>query len=331
MKKNPINSELTLGFLCGELSEKQEAELWRRIDGGEYPKAEFLKDQYRLKQEVIRVGGEKVDDGWGRLYRRIHRKNEIKSSPQRLSLFGKKFISIAAAFIVGVVISSAFYFIQSERFIYSAGVQEITIPYGAKTKLSLPDGSIVWVNSGSKLTYPQVYRGQRTVSLEGEAYFEVVKSNQPFVVSTKYGQVQVLGTSFNVTAFPNEEFQTTLVEGAVRFLGSMNQTAVLSPGENLTIGSDSKLNIKDVETDIYTSWKDGRLIFKREPFEMMAARLERWYNVKIDIENEELKNMWFTGTIEMETFTEFMELLVRSYPIHYVYDRNTRTLHLGKK
>ena len=195
----------------------------------------------------------------------------------------------------------------------------------------MPDGSLVWLNSGSKLSYPSNFKGQRSIQLEGEAYFDVIKSRKPFIVSTAYGEIEVLGTSFNVKAYTDDDFQTTLVAGAVNLRVGAGTSITLKPGEQAFVNENNRLEIQTVETEIFTSWKDGKLIFYREPFEKVAKRMERWYNVKIEVDNDEIKNLWFTGTIEMETLSEVMELIRRSMPLEYSYDQNTRTLKIEKK
>jgi ferric-dicitrate binding protein FerR (iron transport regulator) len=243
----------------------------------------------------------------------------------------KKIISIAAAFVLGLLISSAIYFARFERLSTNHQVQEISIPYGGKSKFTLPDGSVVWLNSGSKLSYPSAFMGQRNVQLEGEAYFDVVKNKVPFVVSTQFGDILVLGTSFNVKAYADDDFQTTLVEGSVTIKKNAGNNVMLRPGQQAFVNKQNQFEIQSVETEIFTSWKDGKLIFYREPFETVAKRMERWYNVNIQVDNEEIKDLWFTGTIEMETLSEVMELISKSLPVTYTYNQNTRTLKIEKK
>jgi ferric-dicitrate binding protein FerR (iron transport regulator) len=242
----------------------------------------------------------------------------------------RKFVSIAAAFVFGMLISSAIYFARFEYLSTNHQMQEISIPYGGKSKFNLPDGSVVWLNSGSKLIYPIDFKGHRDIWLEGEAYFDVVKNRNPFVVSTPYGDVKVLGTSFNVKAYGDDDFQTTLVKGAVGIKVDANNNIILKPGQQAFINKSGRFEIRSVETEFFTSWKDGKLIFYREPFEKVAKRMERWYNVNIEIDNEEMKDLWFTGTIEMETLSEVMELISKSMPVKYTYNQNTRTLKIEK-
>lgn len=331
MKENQKNRELVFRFLRGNLTEAEESELLEKIRTGEYSRVQFLEDQRELRQEAVISANTSAGKSWERLKTRIEAGQEQTQPVVRKMVWRRDFISIAAAFAIGVLLTSVIYFLQSDRSSHEAPLQEVFVPHGARTNITLPDGSTVCLNSGSRLVYPLSYSKERTVELEGEAYFEVVKSKTPFRVSTSYGEVEVLGTSFNVKAFTSEEFQTTLVEGTVRLSGFAVDPVLLKPGEQALFRENSNLSVEEVNTELYTSWKDGKLIFYREPFEKVAARLERWYNVKIKIEDEDFKKLWFTGTVEMETFTEFMELIGKSYPIQCAYNQQTRTMIIEKK
>jgi len=329
MQNKPKYDQEIFLFMQGKLSAAQEMELLQRVKTDEEFRALFLSKQKKLQQQVIQSKDPEVNAQWNRFKSKV---SPIQAEQGGLSksTFHKQFLSMAAAFILGLLISSAIYFVRSEFFATDQQVQEISIPYGGKSKFTLPDGSTVWLNSGSKLSYPFNFKGQRSIQLEGEAYFDVVKSRNPFVVSTPYGDVKVLGTSFNVKAYTDDDFQTTLVEGVVNIKVNAERAVTLAPGQQAFLNDQNQLEIQGVETEFFTSWKDGKLIFYREPFEKVAKRMERWYNVNIEIDNEEIKDLWFTGTIEMETLSEVMELIRRSMPVKYNYDQQTRTLRIEK-
>ena len=141
-------------------------------------------------------------------------------------------LRIAAVLIVGLLISNVFFFNQSNETNLTNQIQTITTPYGAKTNYTLPDGSLIWLNSGSTFSYPSKFGNKRTVTLVGEAFFKVVKGSKPFIVSTNYGDVEVKGTSFNVKAYTDDNnFETTLVEGIVAFTAKNAKNEVtLKPG-----------------------------------------------------------------------------------------------------
>jgi ferric-dicitrate binding protein FerR (iron transport regulator) len=238
----------------------------------------------------------------------------------------------AAVLLVALLFSNIFFFQRSEQNQLVEQLQTIVTPRGAKTNISLPDGSLVWLNSGSTLSYPTKFSKNRPVTLVGEAYFEVAKSEKPFVVTTAYGDVEVKGTSFNVKAYNDDNiFETTLEEGVVAFKVKDAENGVtLKPGEQVGKTNDG-FTVKQVETLYFTSWKDGKLLFNREPFPGFIKKLERWYNVKIEYKDSELDELWYTGTIEMESISEVMEMISIAAPVTYSFNNKTRVFTIKAK
>ena len=257
---------------------------------------------------------------------------ESKVNAKRVNLF-RNLLRFAAAIIAGLLITSGivFYNIKKQFDSEKSIIENVSVPYGAKTSLVLPDGTEVWLNSGSTISYPKRYGDTRNVDLAGQAYFHVVKNSKPFIVKTKYGGVEVTGTSFDVKAYDDDSFETTLVEGSVKVKNINNKFINLDPGQQAILTDDNKFLLKNVNTELFTSWKDGKLIFVNEPFEKVAKQLERWYNVKIELQGERLKKLGYTGTIEMETFGEVLELINTTAPITHKFDKNSRILRIKGK
>jgi len=257
--------------------------------------------------------------------------NDRKTEKRKLTAY-KMVFRIAAILAVGLFISTVFFFQKSTKDHSFAEMQTVSTPFGAKTSLKLPDGSLVWLNSGSSISFTSNFEKTRMVSLKGEAFFEVKKNGQPFIVSTAFGDVQVKGTSFNVSAFYGEKFQTTLLTGIVNVKEKQTGKEVsIQPGQQAGIyGSD--LKVENVDTDMFLSWKDGKLIFRNEYLPSVTKRLERWYNVKIELAGDKrLSEISYTGVIEMESFSEVLQLLKVTAPIDYVYDETTRTIQIKYK
>ncbi len=254
-----------------------------------------------------------------------------KKANKKISLYSWS-LRVAAVFIVALFISNVFFLHQSKKTILTRQMQTITTPYGAKTNYTLPDGSQVWLNSGSTFSYPSKFGRKRMVTLVGEAFFEVVKDSKPFIVSTKYGDVEVKGTSFNVKAYDDDNsFETTLVEGIVAFTAKNTKNEVtLKLGDQIINTSDG-YEINRVETKYFTSWKDGKLIFNRESFPSFIKKLERWYNVKIEYTDPALNELWYTGTIEMESISEVMEMISKAAPVSYNFNSKTRVFTIKSK
>jgi len=191
---------------------------------------------------------------------------------------------------------------------------------GLKKIVRLPDGTAVFLNSASSITYADDYNGsQRKVSLKGEAFFQVVKDPaKPFVVEFNGLYTRVLGTSFNVNAYPeNKADEVTVSTGKVE-VGKMkyitlkdSMLAVLDPGRQFSY-SDGKVSLSAVDITGIGDWKQGVIRFKGENFAEVALRLEKWYNVKIRFDHQGLKNCRFRGTFKNLSLQKVLSLLQKS-------------------
>ncbi len=207
-------------------------------------------------------------------------------------------------------------------------LQTISTPLASKTYFVLPDGSEVWLNSGSTLSYPRKFDGKkRLVKLDGEAYFDVKKSKTPFEVETDNVKVNVLGTAFNVMNYQNTNTEVTLERGKVQLFSNSGAQQILVPGEQAVIDlGNSSIQVHKVDTEIYSSWINNKLIFKNESLKDVVERLERWYNISIDIDDKYISDKKLTATIEFESITEVMDLLEITMSLKYEYDKNERKL-----
>ncbi|RHR78306.1 DUF4974 domain-containing protein [Odoribacter sp. AF15-53] len=180
---------------------------------------------------------------------------------------------------------------------------KIIVPRGGEYNLVLADGTSVVINADSKLSIPDRFEGkERRVRLEGEALFHVVKdAEHPFVVEMEGGDVTVLGTVFNVSAYSEEVcIQTTLVEGSVAFRGKgMKEVRVIVPGEQVTYDvQTNSVEVEKVDTGIYTAWAEGKWIIEGKRLEDIMKQLARWYDVSVFYQNPEVKDLVFTGDLE---------------------------------
>ena len=160
----------------------------------------------------------------------------------------------------------------------------ITTPRGGEYQVMLSDGTKVWLNAASSLKFPATFTGkERRVELIGEAYFEVASNkNMPFTVSLNKMAIEVLGTHFNVNAYPDEEaVKTTLLEGSVK-LRSGQQSSMLKPGEQAVLGSSNNFRIQEVDVEEAVAWKNGYFIFDNENIQGIMRKVARWYDVDVD-------------------------------------------------
>lgn len=166
----------------------------------------------------------------------------------------------------------------------------LVTPRGKDYHVTLADGTSVWMNADSKLTFPERFAGKRrTVTLEGEAYFEVAPdAKRPFVVKSDFFSVTVLGTVFNMRAYSPSEADVVLVEGSVAVEDNRSgETLSISPGEMAAWSADAPLAVSEVDTYPYTQWREGFFYFENRTLFEIMQELGRWYNVNVAFENPE--------------------------------------------
>ena len=198
---------------------------------------------------------------------------------------------------------------ESEAVVYN----KLDIPRGGEFCLTLSDGTRVWLNSETSIQYPVVFgTKERRVFIQGEAYFEVAKdAKKPFTVQFMSSSVTVLGTSFNIRAYPEEkQSQTTLAEGSVRIY-SPGSSMLLKPGEQAEVKALSgEMVKKEVDVKTFTSWKNGRFVFEQEPLENIMRTLERWYDIRVIFRDEGAKRISLSGNLKRYgDFSQVMNML----------------------
>lgn len=191
-------------------------------------------------------------------------------------------------------------------------VLELATPLGGIYQITLPDGTKVWLNAGSSLKYPMSFaKNERRVSLEGEAFFEVTKdSARPFKVLSKGQEIEVLGTAFNVNAYPdNTVIKTTLVNGKVKLSNDKrySEAIYLLPGQQSTNSNNGKIQLANVDTAPFTAWKEGLFYFDETPLSDALQQIGRWYNVEVK----------YKGDVPQ---THFYGRIKRSKPLRDVLD-----------
>ena len=191
-------------------------------------------------------------------------------------------------------------------------------PRGGEYAVVLADGTKVWLNAESELHYPVHFpEHEREVHLKGEAYFSVSKqAGKPFVVCVGDSRITVLGTEFNVRNYQDEVVATTLVKGAVR-IHDAGRECDLTPGQQAVIETDG-IRVREVDTDLYTAWKDGYFIYREKTLEDIMKELSRWYDFEIFYQNAAVKDLHFTGNIPRHaTINEVLKFLERTHLVHF--------------
>ncbi|MFA5330697.1 MAG: FecR domain-containing protein [Prolixibacteraceae bacterium] len=288
--------------LCGAASSAEKVEL--NIWIGESPRNQKIFDESKriwensrkpFSASEIRVDREKMKD---KLIEQLSQTSKVRN----LRLW---FVRAAAILALPVMLGLGWYLGNSDN---TGETQqcEVTAPKGQISKCVLADGTQIWLNAGSTITYDPVLRGEtREVKLNGEAYFKVSKNeHKPFIVTTEHARIKVLGTVFNLKAYSGEDkVETTLEEGNVEFslIGSKTAPVELKPGEQVVYDIAKKqIEVGSVDTYLHTAWKDGKYVFKDADLQTIIQELEKLYDVRIHVKDDKLLGIRFRGMFEYE-------------------------------
>lgn len=211
---------------------------------------------------------------------------------------------------------------------------ETVTSIGENRTIELSDGTKITLNSNTTLSYPKSFSGEsREVSLKGEAFFDVAHDpEKPFVVSTDNGmKIQVLGTVFNVRSYPEDlNVETTLVSGKVKVVEEKDQkTVVLNPSQRATyVKNEDKLIVDNVQTENFTAWREGKLIYDETPIRQVIGDLKRKYRIAISVESPKIMDYKYTGEFDNLSIEQIMDLFEVSSPILYKMKDNQITLYM---
>lgn len=307
-----------LDYINGNLSEKERIAFEERIKESPALRKEVddLRVLLRAMDDIEKLRQVNTDSRWKKMSREVsflNLKHRIKSAFGDLSVFS--FIPLLLLIIyLGLRLS------QSDR---NAGeLIEVQSAHGLVSKILLPDSSVVYLNSGSRLTYPTRFTEKvRTVSLKGEAYF-VVKAcpEKRFEVRTSADfLVSAYGTEFNVNADDGLEWvSTVLVKGNIVANIHERPGLVINPGQRVVYNKSTKdVKVADVNPYVATAWKDGKIVFRRAKMPEIAYRLSKHYNVDIELEDKVLEQYEFSATFTTESLTEILDLISKASHIRW--------------
>lgn len=358
MKTQHHIDQLILNYLEGGLSreERHELEVWLREDAANQSYLEEMQAVWIAAETELQITDDVIGQEWEKLEKRHFSKPGNTFNWQRWA-------KIAAIFLLGALFSWGISSYQMNSYFAELEESVIEAPMGAKSTITLPDGSTVILNAGSVLKYAGDFgKSIREVSLEGEAFFEVAQDkSKRFQVRTSDITVKAYGTKFNVKSYGDERtIETTLVEGSVSIVKNNRQKSkkeelFLKPHEQLVFYKASEeiepveavtpeaaqpeqtverkpekiLISKGIDPQLFTSWTEDRLIMKSEPMQKMVIKIERKYNVKIHFEDADLKDFRFSGIIENETLENVLAAISIASPIDYTL--KDRDVWLRKK
>jgi transmembrane sensor len=307
-------------YLEGKLNLKEQIDLSDRLSDRQNLVAEEILNE---DWEAQLYSESAPDRNLKPILDRVHHSIRVNEGNRLIRLnWVQGFQRVAAILIIPLLLSFlGYYYFQVKSSATSVSFAEIQCPMGVRTKFQLPDGSTGYLNSGSRLKYPVQFIGERKVELSGEAFFDVVHNAEiPFHVNTKNLDIKVLGTTFNVIANDDEQTEEIVLQTGKVDVSSKSgkQLAIMKPNEQLTLNIEKQTVTKiEVEASQYTSWKEGKLVFRNEDMQQVARRLSRWYNVDVIIDDRMLEAYTFHATFADEPLDEVLKLLSITTPLSF--------------
>lgn len=251
---------------------------------------------------------------------------EAQSSRTRRISLWKRIGSIAAAAACLFLLYNMIY--QGPEMQTVAAYNTVTVPPGQRVELLLADGTHVWLNSRSELSYPSAFNNdQREIYLKGEAFFDVAKDrDKKFIVHTSHCEIEVLGTQFNVEAYNDNEFSTALLRGSVKVTNKFqpDESVMLSPNNTVRLDKGKLTVVPITDFNSYT-WKEGLITFRDINFKDLMKKLEKNYGIRIIIENPRLDNYACSGKLRISDEIEEV-LRALQQDAHFIFEWEGKTI-----
>ena len=297
-----MKTELLHKYFRGETTEKEENQIVEWVESSVENKEHFLKERMLFDVTLFSDG------------------SNIQRKPKG-HLYLYPLIAIAAMLAIVFVMDLPHMHKPKQQL-----SQTIRIPAGQRAQMDLPDGSIVWLNSQTTLTYDENFgKKDRKVTLDGEAYFDVAKDKKrPFIVETGKCNMEVLGTKFNVEGYSDkDDFEVTLMEGSVRVASriGLGDTLMLKPDSKACLQKDGRLKVIPVDDYNPYRWKEGLICFRNESFLSIMSDLEKYFGVSIVVENKNVLKYYFTGKFRQADGIDYA-LRVLQRDIRFKYERD---------
>ena len=326
-----IDKKLIIKELNGQttLQESQEIDKWINESPENQKVYHELWSAFQLTSPDVDLFISDREAVWAKIVRKITHPHKNRSLVIQLS-------RIAAAAVIFFLIGIGVQYYRADKIPadFLNQYSKVVVPKGQKSMIVLPDGSSVWLNSGSELKYKSSFNSRiREVELEGEAFFEVKKDkSRMFRVNTGAISVEVYGTAFNVKNYKEEKaLEVTVENGNVGIIRDGSKLADLTKDKQISIQKETnEVLLNTANVDVVTAWKNNELVFDGTPFEEVIRYLERWYGVNITIEEKMKKKHNFTFKVKAESLRELLELLKEITPLQYKIDGKNVTIRYAK-
>ena len=330
------------GYLRGKasLEESTKIERWLKDTANERKVREILGNIWTDTE--IRIEGAKPD--FNRLLDRLHHHINLSEKESRISKTNKTikriytgFSRVAAVLLIPIIVFSVYLYLNNQVVTNNSNIaeKEIFTKPGTRTKIELNDGTVVWLNDGTTLKYPEIFSGkERQVFVDGEAYFEVAANpKRPFIVHNPMMTTVVTGTKFNINGYSVDNyFESTLLEGKIGLKTNDGQEIKVTPNQQIQFDKKrGSLIRKEVDPTIAVAWIEGRLILKDELLSVAIRKLSRWYNVDIIIADPELNGFLLTATFRDEKLYQTLDLISQAIPVKYSIETNKNSTQIKQK
>ncbi|MDR0430907.1 MAG: FecR domain-containing protein [Tannerellaceae bacterium] len=319
---NSINKDKLLLYVCGRLTPKEEEEVesWMEISAENKKIVEELYLASKITDQLLMMKSVDPEKSLAELYTTLDK----TQSNRNISHYLKILQRVAAILFIPVFILAALWFPYKQE--KEMQYVEIKANKGTTSSLTLPDNTVVWLNAGSKITYPVNFSpNHRSVRLEGEGFFEVSENpEKPFIVKSDSSySVKVLGTSFNVSAYSDDEYiETTLISGSVQinylFENQKNMELLLKPNEKAIYSKMKKqIAVVEIEANQATAWIRGQIVFNNHSMADVFKILSRHYNAEFRVLDQRVSNSALTGLFYNEPLSQVMKYIEMATGIKY--------------
>ncbi|MDR1723613.1 MAG: DUF4974 domain-containing protein [Tannerella sp.] len=281
---------------------------------------ERLIDKFLMEKPPFTLDDIDVIKAEEKMFSVINKKNHVKIVFNYLK-------KVAAIIVLPLILYSIYKTVESKG-VDEVSYQELSVPYGINSQISLPDGTKVWLNGGSTLKFPNIFiKGKREVTMTGEGCFEVNSDkDNPFIINTLQMKLIAIGTSFNIEAYPDDSITSvTMIEGKVKV--SFNNSSMIDmegSGRRIVYNNLTKRYKKSVGDPYkWYAWRDGFMIFDDDPLEYVFKKLSHTFNVEINIKDKSIAGDIYHATFEDESLDEILNLLEKTAPIRFVQHKRT--------
>jgi Fe2+-dicitrate sensor, membrane component len=308
-----VNRNTLVRYFLGQCSEKEKEAIHEWLEEDDAHKKEFIRERIHFDASLMIEEEELL--------------RPAQPDPRR-----KRWAAVKIAAAVLILIGSSFFFQFYISRPPATTVQNVYVPSGSRTSLTLPDGTLVWLNSNSTLSYPNAFtNNRRIVELDGEGYFEVTADKQkPFIVKTDKYNVEVLGTTFNLEAYTAEPtFKTALFSGKVRVYKEMqeDESLYLNAGEAAEL-VNGHLLVTRANSNSYR-WKDGLIILEGQSFREIMHLFEKYYDLQIIIRNEKVTELGYEGKLRIaDGIDHALRVLQNDFRFTYHREPETNILYI---